>query len=98
VDLGDAMLELAGADAAEPVPLAERSTFTASASFRPSILDVDGMELDSVQLVGGVIEGDDGTRNVAVLATPDEGEWLIGRNTTLRMHLPESAGVRAGAP
>lgn len=97
IDFSDDLLALASESAEEPVDFSERGSFAASSTFQPQLLDRSDQPVGSVDMVGGVIESD-GEQSVAVLTTPNPGEWTIGLGYTLRIDIPEQEGVTDGTP
>src|SRR3546814_17835410 len=48
-------------------------------------------------MTAGVLEAEDDAK-LAVLATPEDGQWLIDRGYTLRLDLPTASQVTSGTP
>src|SRR3546814_15932462 len=48
-------------------------------------------------MTAGVLEAEDDAK-LAVLATPEDGQWLIDRGYTLRLDLPTASKVTSGTP
>ncbi|HTO01095.1 MAG TPA: hypothetical protein VL068_10510 [Microthrixaceae bacterium] len=98
LDISKEMLDLAGKNLAKPVEVSSSAKFAVSSSFKPEMIDIHQDVLSTVDMQGGILETDEGHRSVAILATPEEGEWTIGMNYSLRLDIPEVEAVTNGSP
>src|SRR3546814_8898849 len=79
------------------VDITEHSRFSPSLELEPQMLDRDGSVLETVVMTAGVLEAEDDAK-LAVLATPEDGQWLIDSGYTLRLDLPTASKVPSGTP
>src|SRR3546814_195897 len=94
-DVTEAMVAQAREDLDDAVDITEQSRFSPSLELEPQMLDRDGSVLETVVMTAGVLEAEDDAK-LAVLATPEDGQWLIDRGYTLRLDLPTASKVTSG--
>src|SRR3546814_13748195 len=96
-DVTEAMVAQAREDLDDAVDITEQSRFSPSLELEPQMLDRDGSVLETVVMTAGVLEAEDDAK-LAVLATPEDGQWLLDRGYTLRLDLPTASRVTSGTP